>query len=114
MKNDNMNNEFDKQWLRRQQALQDAESSVPSDEKIMAMARRAQNRHHRKLIWIPYSAAACLLIGMIVFGWNIRNVKTKLPVAQEVNIEGQTVKFLCNSGCSAQDIISSAKNIINQ
>ena len=53
MKNNNMNNDFDKQWQRRQNALYDAESSAPSNEMIMAMARRAQYRPHRKLNWIP-------------------------------------------------------------
>ena len=114
MKNDNMNNDFDKQWQRRQNALHDAGNSAPSNETIMAMARRAQYRPHRKLTWIPYAAAASLIIGILFFGWNIQNAKAKIPVAQEVSVEGQTIKFLCNSGCSAQDVIISAKNIINQ
>ena len=109
-----MNNDFDKQWQRRKNALHDAENSAPSTETIMAMARRAQYRPHRKLTWIPYAAAASLIIGILFFGWNIQNAKTKIPAAQEVSFEGQTVKFLCNSGCSAQDVIISAKNIINQ
>ena len=114
MKNNNMNNDFDKQWQRRQNALHDAESNSPSDGEIMAMARRAQYRQHRKLTWIPYAAAASLIIGILFFEWNIQNAKTKIPVAQEVSVEGQTVKFLCNSGCSAQDVIISANNIIKQ
>lgn len=114
MKNDNMNNDFDKQWQRRQNALHDDESSAPSNETIMAMARRAQFRPHRKLNWIPYAAAASLIIGILFFEWNSQNAKTKIPVAQEVSIGGQTIKFLCNSGCSAQDVIISANNIIKQ
>ena len=114
MKNDNMNNDFDKQWQRRKNALHEAENSAPSNETIMAMALRAQYRPHRKLNWIPYAAAASLIIGILFFGWNIQNAKAKIPVAQEVSVEGQTIKFLCNSGCSAQDVIISAKNIINQ
>ena len=109
-----MNNDFDKQWQKRQNALLDAENSAPSDETIMSMARRAQYRPHRKLTWIPYAAAASLIIGILLFEWNIQNAKTKIPVAQEVSVEGQTVKFLCNSGCSAQDVIISANNIIKQ
>ena len=109
-----MNNDFDKLWQRRQNALLDAENSAPSNETIMAMARRAQYRPHRKLTWIPYAAAASLIIGILFFGWNIQNAKTKIPAAQEVSVEGQTIKFLCNSGCSAQDVVISAKNIINQ
>ena len=109
-----MNNDFDKQWQKRQNALLEAENSAPSDETIMSMARRAQYRPHRKLTWIPYAAAASLIIGILLFEWNIQNAKTKIPVAQEVSVEGQTVKFLCNSGCSAQDVIISANNIIKQ
>ena len=109
-----MKNDFDKQWKRRKNALHEAENSAPSNETIMAMALRAQYRPHRKLNWIPYAAAASLIIGILFFGWNIQNAKAKIPVAQEVSVEGQTIKFLCNSGCSAQDVIISAKNIINQ
>ena len=109
-----MNNDFDKQWQRRQNALLDAENSAPSNKTIMAMARRAQYRPHRKLTWIPYAAAASVIIGILFFEWNIQSAKTKIPVAQEVSVEGQTVKFLCNSGCSAQDVIISATNIIKQ
>ena len=109
-----MNNDFDKQWQKRQNALLEAENSAPSDETIMSMARRAQYRPHRKLTWIPYAAAASLIIGILLFEWNIQNAKIKIPVAQEVSVEGQTVKFLCNSGCSAQDVIISANNIIKQ
>ena len=109
-----MNNDFDKQWQRRQNALLDAENSAPSNKTIMAMARRAQYRPHHKLTWIPYAAAASVIIGILFFEWNIQSAKTKIPVAQEVSIEGQTVKFLCNSGCSAQDVIISVNNIIKQ
>ena len=109
-----MNNDFDKQWQRRQNALHDAESSAPSDGAIITMARHAQYRPQHKLHWIPYAAAASLIIGILFFEWNIQNAKTKIPVAQEVSVEGQTVKFLCNSGCSAQDVIISANNIIKQ
>ena len=109
-----MNNDFDKQWQRRQNALLDAENSAPSNKTIMAMARRAQYRPHHKLTWIPYAAAASVIIGILFFEWNIQSAKTKIPVAQEVSVEGQTVKFLCNSGCSAQDVIISANNIIKQ
>ena len=110
-----MNNDYEHQWQRRQQALQNAENNVPDDEVFLAMARNAQQRQqHQTLRWIQYAAAASVLIGALIFGWNIQNASTKLPEAQEVSIGGQTVQFLCNSGCSAQDIIISAQNIINQ
>jgi hypothetical protein len=34
-------------------------------------------------------------------------------VAEKVTMESQTVHFLCNNGCSAQDIMQLANKVIN-
>lgn len=101
-------NDFEIQWQRRQNALKDAQNSAPSDEVMLNMTKIAQNRtfvqemspvRHRRHLWIPYVAAACLLVGVLLYGLHLPN---------------KEVKFLCNSGCSAQDIIISANKIVNQ
>jgi hypothetical protein len=38
----------------------------------------------------------------------------QLLKAQKININGQNVRFLCNNGCSAQDILVSANDIIKK
>lgn len=96
----NMNtNGFDIQWQKRENALNEAQNSVPCDDVILSMAKKAQRQGKTKRLWVPYAAAACLLSGVIVYGLTLPN---------------NEVKFLCNSGCSAQDVIISANKIINQ
>lgn len=108
-----MNNDFEKQWQRRQQAMKEAANSVPGDDVIIGMAKMAQNqafahemspmRNRRRLVWISYIAAACLLLGVLLYGLT-------LPASGT----GEQITFLCNSGCSAEDIIMSANKIVNQ
>ena len=114
-------NDFEIQWQRRQQALQDAQNGAPTDVAMNDMAQRAfeqvaesdiykpMPRHHYR--WVPYLAAAGLLIGVSLIGLEWYS-KTQLPVAQEVSVGEQTIHFLCNTGCSADDIVQSAQNIM--
>ena len=109
----NLNNDFEKQWQRRQQAVKEAENSVPGDDVIISMAKMAQNkafaqemspvRNRRRLVWISYIAAACLLLGILLYGLTLPTSDT-----------GEQITFLCNSGCSAEDVIMSANKIVNQ
>ena len=114
-------NDFEIQWQRRQQALQDAQKSAPADAAMNDMAQRAfeqvvesetykpMRRHLYR--WVPYVAAAGLFVGASLIGLEWYG-KTQLPVTQEVSIGEQTIHFLCNTGCSADDIVQSAQNII--
>ena len=61
---------------------------------------------------MPYAAAAGLLIGVVLFSWRMQNDASRMPVAKEVKVGGQTVRFLCNNGCSAQDVLLSANEVI--
>lgn len=91
--------DFEKQWQRREEALQEAQNNVPSDEVILNMAKKAQIKNKGNFRWIPYVAAACLFLGVMLLGTKKQH---KEP------------KFLCNSGCSVQEVIVSANRIVNQ
>lgn len=91
--------DFEKQWQHRQQAMKEVQSNLPSDEVVLQMARKAQERRRIKIPWISYAAAACLLFGVVLYGLRTQN---KEP------------KFLCNSGCSIQDVTMLANRIVNQ
>ena len=66
---------------------------------------------HRR--WIPYAAAASLVIGVAAIGLTRQGQPDNgLPVAEEVTVESQTIHFICNNGCSAQDIMLLANKVI--
>jgi hypothetical protein len=110
----NLQDDFEIQWQRRQQALNEALDSVPSDEAILDMAKIAQRKNKFKMRWYSYAAAACLLMGVLLYGLRFTKTETNLPVAEEIIVKGEKILFLCNSGCSAQDVILSANKIVNQ
>lgn len=67
--------------------------------------------HHRSL-WMPIAAAASIVIGVSIIGLVYFNKQDNpFPVTQILNEEGHTVRFLCNNGCSAQDILLLANEI---
>jgi len=116
---------FKTQWQRRQQWQEQAEKSVPDDETLLRWVEKAQQAPagqnenimsfptHRYNRWIPYTAAACIAISVGAIGLSRHNeTRDTLPVAKEVEVGGQTIRFLCNNGCSAQDIILSASEVI--
>lgn len=117
-----LKNDFEIQWQRRKQALKEAQNSVPSDEVLLNMAKTAQEQASvaeisplpRRRLWIPYAAAACLLLGVLLYGLHFPKTEPNIPVAKEKIVKGGKIVFLCNSGCSAQDVIISANKIVNQ
>lgn len=122
---DTQRDDFKMQWQRRQQWQEQAEKSIPNDEILLRWAEKARQTPavpevniipfptHRYIRWIPYTAAACIAIGVVAIGLNRQNkTENALPVVKEVEVGGQTVRFLCNNGCSAQDIILSASEVI--
>jgi len=110
----NLRDVFELQWEHRQQALNEAQNSVPSDEVILKMAKNAQKRDEIKLRWVPYAAAASLFLVVMLYGLRFPMKDNHLPVAEEIIVKGEKHGFLCNSGCSAQDVILSANKIVNQ
>ena len=115
---------FKTQWKRRQQWQKQIQKSVPDNETLLRWAEKARQTYtqpevnvvplpsRRRNRWIPYAAAACVAIGVAI-GLNRQDkMNNTLPVAKEVKVGEQTVRFLCNTGCSAQDIILSANEVI--
>lgn len=123
---DTQRDDFKMQWQRRQQWQEQAEKSVPDDEILLRWAEKARQTPAdpevniipfptpRYIRWIPYTAAACIAIGVVAIGLNRQNkTENALPVVKEVEVGGQTVRFLCNNGCSALEVLLSANEVIN-
>lgn len=126
MENHKQREDFNTLWNRRKQNWQEyATKAAPDDEAMLRMAETAQHQASatetpaititkRRNRWIPYAAAASILIGVAVIGWQRISSGLRHIEFEEVSVEGQTIRFLCNSGCSADDVLQSAQNIITE
>ena len=115
--------DFKTQWQCRQQWKEQAEKWAPDDKTFLHWAEKAQQDpaglgtnvipFRRTKRWIPYAAAASLVIGVAAIGLTRQGQpENGLPVAEEVTVESQTIHFMCNNGCSAQDIMHLANKVI--
>lgn len=119
------NDDFKTVWERRKLSWREqAEKTLPDDDTLLHLAEMASQRASQQAAvvvpftrprkrWIPYAAAACLLLGITAVALTYKTAPQQ-PKAEEVTVEGQTVLFLCNSGCSAQDVIVSVNDVIKQ
>lgn len=118
---------FDRLWNHRKLTWQErATKAAPSDEAMLRMAEKARYQASvtetpaititkRRNRWLPYAAAASLVIGVATFGLTRHDeTDTTLPITKEVNVNGQTIRFVCNNGCSAQDIVFAANQVIKE
>lgn len=126
MMNTTQHNDFQTLWKRRKQEWrQQAEKTLPDDATLLRLAERAQQQAPQPAVvlpsitkprnrWIPYAAAASLVIGVSIIGLTRKmQHPNPLPMAEEVTVESQTIHFLCNNGCSAQDIIVMANKVFH-
>ena len=115
--------DFKTQWQSRMHWKEQAEKWVPDDQTFLRWAEKAQQEPasleknviplRRTRRWIPYAAAASLVIGVAAIGLTRQGQPDNgLPVAEEVTVESQTIHFICNNGCSAQDIMLLANKVI--
>ena len=112
-------------WVRRKQLWQErAKETLPDDDTLLRLSEMARQRAsqqaavvvpmiRRRRRWMPYAAAACLVIGVSAVALN-HKTPNPLPETEVVTVEGQTVHFLCNNGCSAQDVIVAVKEVMNK
>ena len=119
--------DFDTLWNRRKQTWHEhATKAAPDDEAMLRMAEKAQHQASvtetpaititkRRNRWIPYAAAASIVVGVAAIGLTRQNEPgSTLPVAKEVNVNGQTIRFVCNNDCSAQDVIFAVNEVIKK
>ena len=132
MKNNEINKgtgrgDFKTQWQRRQQWQEPAWKLVPDDETFLRCAEKARQASaepdvnvipfptHRRNRWIPYAVAASIAVGVAIVGLSRQNEPgSTLPVAKEVNVNGQTIRFVCNNDCSVQDVIFAVNEVIKK
>ena len=132
MKNNEINKgtgrgDFETQWQRRQQWQEPARKTVPDDETYMRWAEKARQASAgpdvnvipfpspRRNRWIPYAAAASIAVGVAIVGLTRQNEPgSTLPVAKEVSVNGQTIHFMCNNDCSAQDVLFAVNEVIKK
>jgi hypothetical protein len=123
LKSSTQRDSFEAQWQSRQQWQEQAEKWAPDDKTFLQWVEKAQQDPagssanlipiHRNKRWIPYAAAASLVIGVAAIGLTRQSQpESGLPVAEEVTVESQTIHFICNNGCSAQDIMFLANKVI--
>ena len=119
--------DFQKVWERRKQNWQEqAEQSLPNDATLLHIAELARMQAQqqeavvvpltrRRARWLPYAAAASLVVGVATFMLTREGQpEIALPVAEEVSVGGQTMHFLCNSGCSVDEVLIAANEVIKE
>ena len=120
--------EFQQMWDHRKQEWEErAGSTIPDDASLLHMAELARKQAEaqtsvtvpfpvkRRNRWIPYAAAASLLVGVAAIGMN-RSQDTTVKKAQvtPTNVDGQTILFMCNNGCTAQEVLLSVNDVIKK
>ena len=120
--------EFQQMWDHRKQEWEErAGSTIPDDASLLHMAELARKQAEaqetttvpfpvkRRTRWIPYAAAASLLIGIAAIGINQSQTPAKRQTqVTETNVEGQTILFMCNNGCTAQEVLLSVNDVIKK
>ena len=119
--------DFQKVWERRKQDWQEqAKQSLPDDNTLLHLSELARQQAQRqeavvvpltrrRARWLPYAAAASLVVGIATFMLTREGQSENvLPVAEEVRVEGQTMHFLCNSGCSVDEVLIAANEVIKE
>lgn len=123
--NTKQKDDFQTVWERRRNSWQElTEKTMPDDTTILRLAEQAGQQAQQSAVvipftrrkrWFPYAAAASLIIGMTVWGLTYKNLNgNRHPAAAKVNVDGQAMHFMCNNGCSAEDIIFAVNDVIKQ
>ena len=118
-----MPNDFNTQWKKRAAALHHSHCPLGA-ERRRQMILLAQNSvsssstqltpsrarlHRGKVITLSLSAAACVAAVMMVTG-----TPPFYSGPQNINYNGQTVRFICNNNCDAEYVIGSFNDYLSQ
>ena len=127
MNNYGKRDDFQTIWDQRKQGWRrKAAATAPDDNAILRMADLARHQASatetpdisitkRRNRWIPYAAAASIAAGVTLIGLNLQNgTSDPMPTAQKVDVEGNTMFFMCNNCCSMQDVVLAANYVIKK
>ena len=118
--------DFEKQWERRRQALDNAAQTAPDEERMRLWAKlarqpqpaQAENGTVLRRVrprWVPYAATAACVTVLVGGGISMFHAQTPAsPEAEMVNLDGKQVYFLCNNSCSAAEVVQAAEEMFDE
>ena len=117
--------DFEKQWERRRQALDNAAQTAPDEERMRLWAKLARQpqtsrldlgeiRPERGSRWIPYAAAAACVAVLVVGGLRYFQQQPAPLQAEKVTVDGEQLYFLCNNQCEAAEVVQAAEEMFDK
>ena len=107
--------DFEKQWERRRQALDNAAQTAPDEERMRLWAKLARQPQ-------PTQAENGTVLRRVrprwvLVGGGIRMFHAQTPASPEaemVILDGKQVYFLCNNSCSAAEVVQAAEEMFDK
>ncbi len=117
--------DFEKQWERRRQALDNAAQTAPDEERMRLWAKlarqpqpaQAENVTVLRRVrprWVPYAAAAACVTVLVVGGLRYFQQQPAPLQAEKVTMDGEQLYFLCNNQCAAAEVVQAAEEMFDK
>ncbi len=117
--------DFEKQWERRRQALDNAAQTAPDEERMRLWAKlarqpqpaQAENGTVLRRVrprWVPYAAAAACVAVLVVGGLRYFQQQPAPLQAEKVTVDGEQLYFLCNNQCAAAEVVQAAEEMFDK
>ncbi|MBR5664455.1 MAG: hypothetical protein IKX13_01745 [Bacteroidales bacterium] len=117
--------DFEKQWERRRQALDNAAQTAPDEERMRLWAKlarqpqpaQAENGTVLRRVrprWVPYAAAAACVAVLVVGGLRYFQQQPAPLQAEKVTVDGEQLYFLCNNQCAAAEVVQAAREMFDK
>ena len=117
--------DFEKQWERRRQALDNAAQTAPDEERMRLWAKlarqpqpaQAENGTVLRRVrprWVPYAAAAACVAVLVVGGLRYFQQQPAPLQAEKVTMDGEQLYFLCNNQCAAAEVVQAAREMFDK